>query len=320
MADKKRILICGASGFIGRNLFEHFSSLENYETYGTWFKNIETNNPRLFQVDLRNWSRALEVTRDMDIVINAAALTDGVGVFSNPEKMEEFSRENTKINTNLSTAARFNQAKNFIFLSCTVMYPSSSKPLKEDEHSLKRVHPKYVAAAGMKLVAEDLCRSYASLGNTKYTVVRHTNIYGPHDKFDLERGHVLAATVQKIMTSNGKIVVWGSGEESRDFLYISDLIRFIETAIQNQENNFEVFNVGYGGTTTINELVEKIVTCSDKNLEIAHDLEKPTIETNMSIDVSKAERVLGWQAKVGLNKGLARTLGWYKKNLGQLTS
>jgi len=113
------------------------------------------------------------------------------------------------------------------------------------------------------------------------------------------------------MEAKDKITVWGNEKESRDFLYIDDLAKFIEKAIENQKNNFELFNVGYGKTCSVNKLVQKIIFCSGKKLDVVHDLEKPTVETHMNIDVKKANNVLGWKAEIGLSEGLVITLDWY---------
>ena len=310
---KTKILICGASGFIGQNLFKNFNHPRNsFDVYGTYFRNKPCVVwPNLTQCDLRDKHQALLVTKDMNIVINCAAMTDGVcAVATNPVG---YLADNIRINTNLSEAAFINKVSHFIFLSCTIMYPSSTRPLKEHEHDLNNVHPKYLMFAKIKVFAEDLCRIYSGLGNTKYTVVRHTNIYGPHDKFDLIKSHVLSATITKTMKSESQIVVWGKGEESRDFLYIDDLIEFIGKAIEWQKNNFETFNVGYGKTYSVNELVQKIILCSGKNIDVVHDLEKPTVETHMNIDTEKARQYLGWSAQVSLDDGLNTTIEWYQK-------
>jgi nucleoside-diphosphate-sugar epimerase len=254
--------------------------------------------------------KALLATSGMDVVINCAALTDGMGAY-NPKT---YIQPNIKINQNLIEAAFINKIKHFIFLSCTIMYPSSCHPLKEYEHDPDNVHTKYHLAARMKLSAEDLCRIYADLGNTKYTVVRHTNIYGPHDKFDLTKGHVLPATITKVMESDGQIIVWGKGEETRDFLYISDLIEFIDKAIERQENNFEIFNVGSGITYTVNQLVDTIIRCSRKNLKVIHDLTKPSIEACVNINVEKARQILKWNARINLVNGISQTIEWYKQD------
>ena len=309
--NKTKVLICGASGFIGRNLFQYFSSRDKYDTYGTYFTNRQSYPAnRFFKADLKNKGEALWVTKDMDIVINAAAMTDGIGAYSGKEDI--FKQNNDLINANVIEATHVNGVKHCIYLSCTVMYHSSTIPLKEEEFDPIRTHPKYSLLAQMKLFGEESCRHFASLGNTKYTVARHTNIYGPHDKFDLKRGHVLAATIVKVMQAQKNLTVWGSGKESRDFLYIEDLIEFINLAITHQKNNFDVFNVSYGQSTSINELVEKIIDCSGKKLEVAHDPEKPTIETHMSINSDKANELLGWKAKTKLSEGLKLTLDWYR--------
>ena len=312
---KTKIMICGASGFIGRNLFEHFNSLDGYDVYGTYLKNEpQISNPRVVQADLKDRETALRVTQNMDIVINAAGQITGIGVFSIEESGRANAEANGLINSNLIEVAHINKIKHFVFLSCTIMYPSSDIPLDEGGIDIKNIHPTYARSAKMKIFGEELCRHFAGLGSTKYTVVRHTNIYGPHDKFDLTRGHVLASTIVKVMQEQKKITVWGQGTETRDFLYIDDQIEFIKKALDLQQNSFEIFNVGFGRTYSIKELVEIIISCFGKNLVVVHDLQKPTIGSRINIDVEKAWHILNWKAQVGLHEGLTKTIEWYKQN------
>ena len=85
-----------------------------------------------------------------------------------------------------------------------------------------------------------MCNFYSSLGITKYTVIRHSNIYGPYDKFDLEKSHFMGATITKVLTAKKNIEVWGEGKESRDFVFIDDLVKFIEKSILFQKSFFEI--------------------------------------------------------------------------------
>lgn len=310
-------MICGVSGFIGQNLFEHFSSLDNYEVYGTYLDNKpKASNSKMVRADLRKKEIALQVTRNMDIVINAAASkVGGIGIFSVKEVAEDKAKTNKLINANLAEAAHLNNVGRFVFLSCTVMYPSSDVPLTEDEVDPNIIDPIYSISAEIKTSAEELCRHFSNLGKTKYTIVRHTNIYGPHDKFDLAYSHVLASTIIKVAQAEKEITVWGQGTETRDFLYISDLLAFIQSAIKLQDSNFEIFNVGLGRSYSIKELVQVIISRSGKNLNIAYDLTKPTINAHITVDVGKAWKHFEWKAMIDLPEGIAKTIEWYRQSL-----
>ena len=159
-----------------------------------------------------------------------------------------------------------------------------------------------------------MCEFYSSLGNTKYTAIRHSNIYGPYDKFDLERSHVFGATITKVMTASKKITVWGKGKEKRDLLYIDDLISFVMLVIKKQKNNFELLNCGLGKDISINELVKKIIFLSKKKLDINYDLSKPNIPTYLTVNCDKAKKLLGWKPKTSLDNGIKKTLKWWTKN------
>ncbi|MDP3697465.1 MAG: NAD(P)-dependent oxidoreductase [Candidatus Taylorbacteria bacterium] len=314
---RKKVLVCGASGFIGRNLFERLSRKTEFEVYGTYLNNKDLNDqkphPSLWKVDLTDRHQTQVVTRSFDYIIHAAAKTDGSGAYN----AEVSIPANILINANVIEAAHINKVKHLIFLSCTVMYPPSNRPLKENEYDLNSLSPKYSMAARMKVFAEDLCQFYANLGDTKYTAIRHSNIYGPYDKFDLKRGHVLSATIEKVMTSEKEFTIWGPGTETRDFLHINDLTDFVEKTLERQKGRFELFNVGLGKMHSINELVQLILSTSQKNLNFLHDLEKKPIE-QAAININKAFELIGWKPQVSLDEGLAKTIAWYKKNINSL--
>ena len=161
-----------------------------------------------------------------------------------------------------------------------------------------------------------MCEFYSRLGKTKHTVIRHSNMYGPYDKYDLEKSHVFGATITKVMTSqDGKINVWGTGEEKRDLLYVEDLVDFIDIAINKQTTPYELLNVGLGEGIKIKDLVQKIITHSEHNLEIVHDLSKPTVPTSLFLDCSLVKEKLDWEPKHTLDEGIIKTLNWYKNNI-----
>jgi GDP-L-fucose synthase len=160
-----------------------------------------------------------------------------------------------------------------------------------------------------------MCEFYSRISNSRYTVLRHSNIYGPHDKYDLDKSHVFGATITKVLTAkDGKITVWGTGEEERDLLYVSDLVRFVELAIDKQQTGYELYNVGYGSAISVDNLVKKIIEHSGKDIGIEYDTSRPNIKTKLCLDTSKAKSQLGWHPEVTLDEGIQKTIDWYIKN------
>ena len=127
--------------------------------------------------------------------------------------------------------------------------------------------------------------------------------------------YVFGSTMTKVMTTDGgNVVVWGSGEEGRDLLYITDLIHAVDLALERQQTPFELLNIGLGQAISIKTLVQKIIEFSGKNLTIEFDLSKPTIKTHLCLDCAKAKIKLGWTAQVSLEEGIKKTMKWYKEN------
>ncbi len=314
----KTILICGATGFIGRNLLRYYSG-KKYKIKATYFKRpalkSEYPNVEWIHCDLRDAKQVKEALKGVNIVMQFAATTTGAkDIVSKPYIHVT---DNVLMNSILLRESFESGVDHFIFPSCTIMYQKSNTALKETDYNPSdEILSFYYGAGHTKVYLENMCKFYADLGKTKHTVVRHSNIYGPHDKYDLEKSHVTGATITKAMTAdNGKIIVWGTGEESRDLLYVDDLLDFIDLALNKQEEKYELFNVGIGQPIKIKDLVKKVVECSGRDLLIENDLSKPSVPTSLFLDCSYAKEKLGWEPKYVLEKGLEKTIKWYKENI-----
>ena len=316
----KKILLCGATGFIGKNLLEHFSSKDKYSVRAIYHNkqpDIEPSehpNVEFIYADLNNKEDVDRVMEGINIVLQFAATTSGAKDITTKPFIHV--TDNAVMNSLLLRSAYENNVEHFVFPSCTVMYQPSEEALSESDFSGEdEIYPKYFGVGNTKVYIEKMCDFYSRLGRTKHTVIRHSNIYGPHDKYDLERSHVFGATVTKVMTAEDKVVMWGTGKEKRDLLHVDDLCNFVELALENQSENYELFNVGLGEATSVRNLVQKIIDSSGKELEIHSDLTKPTIKTSLYLDCTKAFDKLGWAPQVSLDKGIEKTLDWYKENI-----
>ncbi len=312
------MLICGATGFIGRNCVNYYQD-QGYRITAVYFQSppFETkDNVHWVHADLRDPEAVEQLMQDKDIVIQAAATTSGAKDIVNTPHIHV--TDNAVMNSYLLKSANEMGVKHFIFFSCTVMYPSSELPVSESGFT-GEVEPKYFAVAHTKTYIENMCRFFATVGKTRFTVIRHSNVYGPFDKYDLDRSHVFGATLTKVMLADEKINVWGTGEEIRDLLYIDDLIDFMNCAIDKQTEQCAIYNCGSGQGISINDLVRKIIHLSGKQLTIDHDVSKPTIPFNLVLNTAKAKQELGWQVSTDLDQGIEQSLRWWQDNIDKQT-
>jgi nucleoside-diphosphate-sugar epimerase len=313
----KTILICGATGFIGRNLTEYFSKKEGYKVRAVYHDRppIKEIDVEWIHADLNNKEDVKRVINGCNIVLQYAATTSGAGdIVSRPYIHVT---DNAVMNSLILRECFESQVEHFVFPSCTVMYQPSEKAVSESDFDAnKQLLPNYFGVGNTKLYIEKQCEFYSRLGKTKFTVLRQSNIYGPHDKYDLKRSHVFGATVTKIMTNtSGELEIWGSGEERRDLIHVNDLVEAVNLSLENQKEKFSLYNIGLGSDISINELVQKMIQISGKKITVSHDLSKPTIKTSLFLDYNKATSEIGWSPRTDLNSGIEKTLKWFKENI-----
>lgn len=319
---KKNVLICGASGFMGINIANRFLKNKEYSVYGVGNSRDVFNSrdyEAFFSCDLTTkvgidhvFSQGIHY----DVVIQAAATTSGSKDII--ERPYLHVTDNAVMNSLILQACYDHSTGHLLFLSCGVMYNPERSPVSEEDHYLDEPIPKnYFGVGWTKVYIEKMCEFFSSLGRTKHTVIRHSNTYGPYDKYDLEKSHMFGATITKVLMANSgdNIIVWGDGKTERDLLYVDDVIDFIELVADKQIKKYDLFNVGMGKSYSVREIVEKIITHSKKNLSISHDLSKPSINTKLALNSHKAYEELGWLPKHNLDMGIKKTIEWYNKNI-----
>jgi nucleoside-diphosphate-sugar epimerase len=314
---RTRVLICGATGFIGRNLVETFSRRAGFEVHAVRFTRPEyaVDGVIWHQADLRDGRQVDALLKGMNIVVQAAATTSGARDIVTTPYIHV--TDNAVMNSLLLRACFDHKVEHFLFFSCSVMYRPRERPWRESEWDAgQEMHPNYLGSGWTKLYIEKMCEFFSTLNVTKHTVIRHTNVFGPHDKFDLGRSHVFGATVTKAMTSESAITVWGTGEEARDLIYVDDLVAFVERAIERQKTPCEMLHASAGEAIAVRDLVARIVAASGRDLRIEYDPKGPTIKTSFALDNSRAREVLGWQPQVPLDEGIRRTIGWWRATYG----
>jgi nucleoside-diphosphate-sugar epimerase len=123
----------------------------------------------------------------------------------------------------------------------------------------------------------------------------------------------LAGTINKVLSSNGKISIWGDGKEKRDLIFISDLVNFVKLVIKKQKKNYGLYNVGSEKLISINNLANKIIKISKKKIRKINDLSKKNLKTYICLDCSKARREFNWKPNINLDIGIKKTINWYLK-------
>ena len=315
----KNMLICGADGLIGKTALDHFK--DTYDITATLFNKTEPQRGRVegveyVSIDLRNEAEVQQLFagKHFDVVLQAAATTTGAKDVV--ERPYVHVTDNVVMNAWIFREAMTAGVGHVLFPSCTVMYQPKDHPQAESDWSASdELYSAYFGVGHMKVFNENMCDFYSRIGTTKFTAFRHSNVYGPYDKFDLDKCHVVPAFVNKIINAEDTLEIWGEGKASRDIIYIDDLIDFIGKCIDHQEGMYELYNCGGGQAYPILQLAETIMKLNDKQLSLQFDLTKPDIPTTVILNCEKAERDLGWTVSTNIEEGLRKTCEWYKNNV-----
>lgn len=308
----KRILITGGAGFLGSFVVEKLAKERNLDPQKIII-------PRSRECDLRVWENCVKVTKEVDLVIHLAARVGGIGF--NQENPGFLFYDNALMGIQLMEAARINRVKKFVVLGTICAYPKFT-PVPFKEEGLWNGYPEetnapYGLAKKMLLVQAAAYRQQYGFNAISLLPV---NLYGPGDNFDPKSSHVIPALIRKcveaIEKGEKKIVVWGTGRPTREFLYVEDAAEAILLAAEKY-NKSDPVNIGAGCEISIKDLVELIAKLTGFRGEFIWDAKKPDGQPRRMLDVTNAQKEFGFRAKVNLEEGLKRTIKWYENHKKQ---
>jgi len=314
--ENRQVLVAGGAGFVGVNLISRLLSL-GAKVRATLHKRgpvVEDERIDYVWCNLLDMEDCRRTVEGMNYVFMCAANTSGAAVIASTPLAHV--TPNIIMNAQLLEASHSAKVDKFVFLSSNAAYPpSGDRHVKEEEMFDGDPYETYFGVGWMKRYTEILCRMYTEkLKNPMKTVViRPSNIYGPYDDFDFATSHVMAATLRKVIERHNPIEVWGSGNDVRDLIYIDDFVDALILAAE-KINVFNPINIGLGKGYTVKEILNMALEIEEySNADVRYDPAKPSMIPVRLIDVSKAERVLGFRAKTEVKEGIAKTIEWYKE-------
>jgi GDP-L-fucose synthase len=303
----QKIVVTGGSGFLGRFVVERLRR----------YPNVDVFVPRRETYNLVNGDdvRKLLTNTQPDLVVHLAAVVGGIG--HNKKNPGRFFYDNLMMGVQLIEEARLNGVKKFVAVGTVCAYPKfTNVPFREDD--LWNGYPEetnapYGLAKKMMLVQTQAYREQYGFNGI---FLLPANLYGPGDNFDLQTSHVIPALIRKCVEAKrsgaSSINVWGSGNVSREFLYVDDCAEGIVRAAESY-NSGEPVNLGNGNEVWIRDLVSIITKLTGFEGQVNWKQDQPDGQPRRQLDTSRAFEEFGFRATTPLDEGLRKTIDWFER-------
>jgi len=313
--NSRKIVITGGTGFLGKAvrkaLLDSNDTIIPLRGRGEWDLTKQKHVEYLF------------AHNTPDVIVHLAARVGGIG--ANKENPRLFMYENLAMGMNLiETARKYGALKKFVMVGTVCAYPKFT-PVPFKEEDIWNGYPEETNAPygiAKKALMEMLAAYNAQYG-LNCTNLIPVNMYGPHDNFHPSISHVIPAIILKIdkaiQNKESSVELWGTGNASREFLYVDDCAEAIKLAIDT-DTTPDPINIGTGVEFTISALAEKIASIMGYEGDVLFNANGMDGQPRRCLDTSKAKDALGFEAQTGLISGLKQTIEWYNNNKEKFTS
>ena len=313
----KRYLVTGGAGFIGSHLIESLLkqdnrvvNLDNFDGfYARAIKErniseaLKSPNYKLIEGSINDISKFQTKIGQIDVIVHLAAKA---GVRPSIDKANEFFNTNVNGTIEILEYARRNKIGKVIYASSSSVYGVNTNiPWSVDDKDLKPISP-YAAS---KVASENSCYVYSKLYDIEITALRFFTVFGPRQRPDLAIHKFVKSVI-----NNDEIILFGTGNTSRDYTYVDDIVKGIEGAIRYQGyEKFNVFNLGNCTTVTLSELVEMIEKITKKKAIKVFKNEQPGDVPLTCANIDKSTKMLGYVPSTNLSQGIENFVQWFKK-------
>lgn len=316
----KVAMVTGGAGFIGSHIVDRLINdgfevkvLDNFISGS--LQNLahhqERKNFKIIKGDIRNFEIVKESLEDVDVVFHEAALASVTLSVENPIETNEVNVTGT---LNLLKASVNQNVKRFIYASSAAVYGETPSPRKTEDMIPNPTSPYGVS----KLAAENYVKLFYKVYGLETVSLRYFNVYGPRQRFDIQCAYGGAITIfLNRLLRNMPPIIFGDGEQTRDFVYVQDVVEANMLALDSKKAAGEVFNIGTGKDISINQLAELLKNLMDrKDIKNIYADPRPSDVKHGYADITKAKQILGYNPKYSIRKGLAILVNWYKKHVG----
>ena len=301
-----RVFVAGHRGMVGSALMRRLAH-EGCELLTVSRREIDLRR----QAETEAWFDRVRP----DAVFVAAATVGGI--LANDTRPAEFLYDNVMIAANVIESARRVGSKKLLFLGSSCIYPRlAPQPISEDALLSGPLEPTNQWYGIAKIAGLKLCAAYRRQHGCDFISAQPTNLYGPHDNYDLRGSHVVPALLAKTHRAKvegaAEIEIWGTGKPRREFLHVDDLADALVFLIQHYSDERQV-NIGWGKDLTIAELATLIADVVGFKGRFSYATDKPDGAPQKVLDVSRLN-AMGWRPRIGLREGLAHAYEWYVEN------
>lgn len=311
------VVVTGGAGFAGSHLVEALVALGadvrvpvRASTSLEFLRGV-SDRIETVRADLFDPSQARRALAGRDVVLHLAAAKGG-GIVHSMEHHGSLFRDNMLASIHVLDAARDEHAQRFLLVSSACVYPRDSRvPTPEEEGSRGAPEPTNAGYGWSKRMIEFLTHAYADEYGMNVGIVRPFNLYGPRDDFFRPTSHVIPGIITRLFDGERPLAVWGSGRQTRSFLFVEDMVRGVLMAGARTEIRGPL-NLGSDEEITIADLARLIVEISGLDVELVLDPARPDGQPRRACDSSRAREQLGFEARVSLREGLRRTIEWYR--------
>ena len=308
MEKTDKIYVAGHRGLVGSAIVRNLKEKGYTNIIGRTHKELDLTN----QVMVREFFEA----ERPDIVVLAAAKVGGIN--ANNTVPAEFAYENLQIQCNVIDCCHKYKVKKLLFLGSTCIYPKMAhQPIPEDALLTGPLEETNEAYAIAKIAGLEMCKFYKRQYGDDFISCMPTNLYGPHDNYDLEGSHVMPAMIRKFheakVNNAPTVELWGTGTPLREFLYVDDMADACVFLLENYSGEQHV-NIGTGKEITIKELAETVKEAVGYEGEIIWNEDMPDGTPRKLTNVDKLHD-LGWTHKIELEEGVKLAYQWFKENV-----